>query len=109
MSTKDGDFKWKVEQAANAQLGASFLKIPQAMRAAGFMDVDFKSAAKQMQVRRGTGCYAKVDTDKRNVGHKHCHSINVASSLMPFTKIISAHPQGRLKKGCGMEPNYDPY
>ncbi len=53
MSTKDSDFKFKrkVEQAANIQLGASFLKIPQAMRAASFTDVDSKSAAKQMQVR----------------------------------------------------------
>ncbi len=35
--------------------------------------------------------------------------IDVASSLTPFTKIISAHPQGRPKNGRGMEPNYDPY
>ena len=52
MSTKDSDFKRKVEQAATIQLAASFLKIPQAMRAAGFTDEDSKSAAKQMQVRR---------------------------------------------------------
>ena len=52
MSTKDSDFKRKVEQAAMIQLGASFLKIPQAMRGAGFTDVDSKSAEKQMQVRR---------------------------------------------------------
>jgi hypothetical protein len=50
MSTKDSDFQRKVEQAATIQLGASFLKIPQAMRTAGFTDVDSKSAAKQMQV-----------------------------------------------------------
>jgi len=47
---KDSDFKRKVEKAAAIQLGASFLKIPQAMRAAGFTDVDSKSTAKQMQV-----------------------------------------------------------
>ena len=52
MSTKDSDFKRKVEQAAMIQLAASFLKIPQAMRVAGFMDEDSKSAAKLMQVRR---------------------------------------------------------
>ena len=53
MSTKDSDFKTrKVEQAATIQLAASFLKIPQAMRAAGITDDDSKSAAKQMQVRR---------------------------------------------------------
>jgi len=52
MSTKDSDFKRKVEQAVTIQLAASFLKIPQAMRAAGFTDEDSKSAAKQMQVRR---------------------------------------------------------
>jgi hypothetical protein len=61
MSTKDSDFKRKVEQAAMIQLAASFLKIPQAMRAAGFTDEDSKSAAKQMQVRGGMGCYAKVN------------------------------------------------
>jgi hypothetical protein len=52
MSTKDSDFKRKVEQAMTIQLAASFLKIPQAMRAAGFTDEDSKSAAKQMQSRR---------------------------------------------------------
>ncbi len=51
MSTKDSDFKRKVEQAVTIQLAASFLKIPQAMRAAGFTDEDSKSAANQMQVR----------------------------------------------------------
>ena len=34
------------------QLAASFLKIPQVMRTAGFTDEDSKSAAKQMQVLR---------------------------------------------------------
>jgi len=52
MSTKDSDFKRKVEQAATIQRAASFLKIPQAISEAGFMDEDSKSAAKQMQVRR---------------------------------------------------------
>ena len=60
MSMKDSDFKRKVEQAANIQLGASFLKIPQAMRAAGFTDVDSKSAAKQMQVRRAWDAMQKL-------------------------------------------------
>ncbi len=59
MSTKDSDIKRKVEQAANIQLGVSFLKIPQAMRAAGFTDVDSKSAAKQMQVRRARDAMQK--------------------------------------------------
>ena len=59
MSTKDSDFKRKVEQAATIQLAASFLKIPQAMRAAGFTDVDSKSAAKQMQVRRARDAMQK--------------------------------------------------
>jgi hypothetical protein len=52
MSTKDSDFKRKVEHAATIQLAASFLKVPQVMRAARFTDEDSKSAAKQMQVRR---------------------------------------------------------
>jgi hypothetical protein len=62
MSTKDSDFKRKVEQAAKIQLGASFLKIPQAMRVAGFTDadVDSKSAAKQMKVRRARNAMQKL-------------------------------------------------
>ena len=52
MSTKDSDFKRKVEQAATIETAASFLKIPQAMCAASFTDEDSKSAVKQMQVRR---------------------------------------------------------
>ena len=59
MSTKDSDFKRKVEQAARIQLAASFLKIPQAMRAAGFTDEDSKSAVKQMQVRRARDAMQK--------------------------------------------------
>ncbi len=60
MSTKDSDFKRKVEQAAMIQLAASFLKIPQAMRAAGFTDEDSKSTAKQMQVRRAWDAVQKL-------------------------------------------------
>ena len=56
---KDSDFKRKVEQAATIQLAASFLKIPQAMRVAGFKDEDYKSAAKQMQVRRAQDAMQK--------------------------------------------------
>ena len=60
MSTIDGDFKRKVEQAATIQLSAPFLKIPQAMRAAGFTDEDSKSAARQMQVRRARDAMQKL-------------------------------------------------
>jgi hypothetical protein len=60
----DGDFKRKVEQAATIQLSAPFLKIPQAMRAAGFMDKDSKSAAKQMQVRRARDAMRKSTPTK---------------------------------------------
>ena len=59
MSTMDRDLKRKVEQAATIQLAASFLKIPQAMRAAGFTDEDSKSAARQMQVRRARDAMQK--------------------------------------------------
>jgi hypothetical protein len=38
----DRDLKRKVEQAATIQLAAPFLKIPQAMHAAGFTDEDSK-------------------------------------------------------------------
>jgi len=41
------------------QLAVSFLKIPQAMRVAGFSDVDSKSAAKQMQVHRARDAMQK--------------------------------------------------
>jgi len=60
MSVKDSDFKRKVEQVATIQLAASFLKIPQAMRAASFTDEDSKSAAKQMQVRRAWDAMQKL-------------------------------------------------
>jgi hypothetical protein len=60
MSTKDSDFKRKVEQAAMIQLAASFLKIPQVMRVASFMDEDSKSAAKQMQVCRARDAMQKL-------------------------------------------------
>ena len=59
MSMKDSDFKRKVVQATAIQLAASFLKIPQAMRPAGFTDEDSKSAAKKMQVRRARDAMQK--------------------------------------------------
>jgi len=69
MSTKDSDSKRKVEQAAKIQLAASFLKILQAMHAAGFTDEDSKSQerCKADAGPTGMGCYAKVDADKQNV------------------------------------------
>ena len=60
MFSKDSDCKRKVEQATTIQLAASFLKIPQAMRAAGFIDEDSKSAAKQMQVCRARDAMQKL-------------------------------------------------
>ena len=42
------------------QLAASFLKILQAVRAAGFTDEDSKSAAKQMQVHRARDAMQKL-------------------------------------------------
>jgi len=60
----DSDFKRKVEQAAMIQLAASFLKIPQAMRATDFTDEDSKSAAKQMQVRRAQDAMQKSTQTK---------------------------------------------
>jgi hypothetical protein len=80
MSTKDSDFKRKVEQAATIQLGASFLKIPQAMRAAGFTDVDSKSAAKQMQVRRARDAMQK---STRTNGTLAINTVTVLSRCSP--------------------------
>ncbi len=59
MSTKDSDFKRKVEQAATIQVAASFLKILQAMHVAGFTDEDSKSTVKQMQVCRARDAMQK--------------------------------------------------
>jgi len=69
MSTKDSDFKRKVEQATMIQLAASFLKIPQAMHVAGFTDEDSKSqeCCKADAGLSGMGCYAKVNADEQNV------------------------------------------
>ncbi len=50
--TMDSDLQKMVEKAALYKLSASFLKVPQAMRAAGFSDEDTSNVAKQMHVRR---------------------------------------------------------
>ena len=60
MSTKDSDFKRKVEKDVMIQLAASFLKIPQVMLVASFTDEDSKSAAKQMQVCRAWDAMQKL-------------------------------------------------
>ncbi len=49
---KDSDLKKQVEKAASIHLAAPFLKVPQAMRAAGFLGEDTQDAAKQMHIRR---------------------------------------------------------
>ena len=51
MSTMDSDLKKMVEKAALYKLAASFLMVPQAMRAAGFSNKDASNVAKQMHVR----------------------------------------------------------
>ena len=80
MSTEDSDFKRKVEQAATIQLGASFLKIQQAMRAAGFTDVDSKSAAKQMQVSRARDAMQKLT---RTIETLAINTVTVLSRCSP--------------------------
>ena len=80
MSTKDSDFKRKVEQAATIQLAASFLKIPQAMRAAGFTDEDSKSAAKQMQVRRARDAMQKSTRTNKTLA---INTVTVLSCCLP--------------------------
>jgi hypothetical protein len=52
ISMKDSDLKKRAEKAASICLAAPFLKVPQAMQAAGFSDEDAQDAAKQMHVRR---------------------------------------------------------
>ena len=80
MSTKDSDFKRKVEQAATIQLAASFLKIPQAMCPAGFTDEDSKSAAKQMQVRRAQDAMQKLTRMNDTLA---INSVTVPSRCLP--------------------------
>ena len=82
MSTKDSDFKRKVEQAATIQLAASFLKIPQAMRAASFTDEDSKSAAKQMQVRRARDAMKKLTRTNKTLA---INTVTVLSRCSPTT------------------------
>ena len=80
MSMKDSDFKRKVEQAATIQLAASVLKIPQAMRAAGFTDEDSKSAAKQMQVRRARDAMQKSTWTNNTLA---INTVTVPSRCLP--------------------------
>ena len=84
MSMKDIDFKRKVELAATIQLVASFLKIPQAMRAAGFTNVDSKSAAKQMQVRRARDAMQKSTRTNKMLA---INTVTVLSSCLPASDL----------------------
>ncbi|KAL3806763.1 hypothetical protein ACHAXA_006142 [Cyclostephanos tholiformis] len=52
MSRNDIDIKKRVEKAASINVGASFLTVPQAMRAAGFTDAESKNPTLQQRVRR---------------------------------------------------------
>ncbi len=52
MSSDDIDVKKRAEKAALIHVGASFLKVPQAMRAAGFSDGDSQNPTLQQRVRR---------------------------------------------------------
>ena len=51
MSSNDIDVKKRAEKAALIHVG-SFLKVPQAMRAAGFSDGDSQNPTLQQRVRR---------------------------------------------------------
>ena len=84
MSMKDIDFKRKVELAATIQLVASFLKIPQAMRAAGFTNADSKSAAKQMQVRRARDAMQKSTRTNKMLA---INTVTVLSSCLPASDL----------------------
>jgi hypothetical protein len=54
MSSNDIDIKKRLEKAALIHLGASFLKVPQAMRAAGFSNRESQNPTLQQRVRRIT-------------------------------------------------------
>ena len=89
MSTMDRDLKRKVEQAATIQLSAPFLKIPQAMRTAGFTDEDSRSAAKQMQVRRARD------------------ALQMSTPTNPMTVV--AHSTAIERANRGHAESYDPH
>ncbi len=72
MSTIDSDVKKLAEQAASYVLHASFLKVPQAMRAVGFSDEDASNVAKQMHVRRAMQRLKQRQTKALPVGHSLC-------------------------------------
>ena len=84
MSTKDSDFKRKVEHAATIQLAASFLKVLQVMRAACFTDEDSKSAAKQMQVRRARDAMQKSTWTNDTLA---INTVTVPSRCLPATDL----------------------
>ena len=56
------------KKAASLKLAASFLRIPQAMRAAGFSDEDASNVSKQMHVRRALERLKQQQTDALPVG-----------------------------------------
>jgi len=68
LSTMDSDLKKMAKKAASLKLAASFLRIPQAMRAAGFSDEDASNVAKQMHVRRALERLKQYPTDALPVG-----------------------------------------
>ena len=63
LSTMDSNLKKMVEKAASYKLAASFLRVPQAMRAAGFSDEDESNVAKQMHVCRALKRLNQQQTD----------------------------------------------
>jgi len=68
LSTMDSDLKKMAKKAASLKLAASFLRIPQAMRAAGFSDEDASNVSKQMHVRRALERLKQQQTDALPVG-----------------------------------------
>ena len=61
--TMDSDLKKMAKKAVSLKLAASFLRILQAMRAAGFSDKDASNVSKQMHVRRALERLKQQQTD----------------------------------------------
>ena len=91
MSRNDIDIKKRVEKAASINVGASFLTVPQAMRAAGFTDAESKNPTLQQRVRRTIKDKLEKDNTTQDLG---CVQIrpypSPVSDISPNTLLSSA-------------------
>ena len=84
-----------VEKAALYKLSASFLKVPQAMRAAGFSDEDESNVAKQMHVSWALARLTQQQTNALPVGRTvsvpSCSPTTTINSTSSLSATTAAH------------------